>query len=47
MILLDVQLPDLDGSEISRRLKNSEKTSRIPVVFLGSLDKPEDRIKGV
>ena len=45
LILLDVRLPDLDGSEISRRLKNSEKTSRIPVVFLGSLDKPEDRIR--
>ena len=45
LILLDVRLPDLDGSEISRRLKSAEITSRIPVVFLGSLDEPEDRIR--
>ena len=46
LILLDVRLPDLDGFEICRRLKGSEITGRIPVVFLSSLDDLGDKIKG-
>ena len=47
LILLDVRLPDLDGFEICRRLKESEKTGRIPVVFLSGLDDLGDKIKGI
>ena len=46
MILLDVRLPDLDGFEICRRLKESEKTGRIPVIFLSGLDDLGDKIRG-
>ncbi|HEX7504330.1 MAG TPA: sigma 54-interacting transcriptional regulator, partial [Syntrophales bacterium] len=46
LILLDVQLPDLDGFEICRCLKESEKTSRIPVVFLSGLDDLGDKVRG-
>ncbi len=46
LILLDVRLPDLDGFEVCRRLKGSERTGRIPVVFLSSLDDPGDKIRG-
>ena len=46
LILLDVRLPDLDGFEICRRLKGSEKTDRIPVVFLSGLDDLGDKVRG-
>ena len=34
LILLDVRLPDLDGFEICRRLKGSEKPAGFPWFFL-------------
>jgi formate hydrogenlyase transcriptional activator len=46
LILLDVRLPDLDGYEVCRRLKESEKTGRIPVVYVSSLDELGDKIRG-
>jgi PAS domain S-box-containing protein len=46
LILLDVRLPDLDGFEVCRRMKESKKTDRIPVVFLSDLDNLGDKIKG-
>jgi formate hydrogenlyase transcriptional activator len=46
LILLDVKLPDLDGYEVCRRLKESEKTGGIPVVFLSSIDELGNRIRG-
>ena len=47
LILLDVMLPDLDGFEICRRLKSSDRTSDIPVVMLTALDRDEYRQKGI
>jgi two-component system cell cycle response regulator DivK len=37
VILLDIRLPDLDGSEVARRLKGDPRTADIPVVALTSL----------
>ncbi len=34
LIVLDVQMPDMDGYETCKRLKANEKTSAIPVVFI-------------
>ncbi len=41
MVLLEVVMPDLDGYEVLRRLKEDERTSSICVVFLTGLDVPE------
>ena len=34
IILLDINLPDLNGYEVCRRLKADERTTSIPVVFI-------------
>lgn len=47
LILLDVMMPEMDGYETCKRLKNNSKTKNIPVIFLSSLTKPADKIKGL
>lgn len=39
LILLDYILPDINGDEVCRLLKEDEKTKGIPVYFISSLDK--------
>jgi len=34
LIILDVQLPDMDGYKVYRELGNTRQTSHIPVIFL-------------
>jgi PAS domain S-box-containing protein len=36
LIVLDVHLPDLDGEEVLRRLKEDERTAGIPVIMLST-----------
>jgi CheY-like chemotaxis protein len=42
VIMLDLNLPDIDGFEILRRLKADEATRMIPVVVLTTTDHPKD-----
>ena len=46
LILLDVQLPGLDGYEVCRRLKADPETSRAPVIFLSALGGSGDKVRG-
>jgi CheY-like chemotaxis protein len=42
MILLDVMMPEIDGHEVCRRLKEDPQTSDIPVIFVsGNVDDTE------
>jgi CheY-like chemotaxis protein len=34
LIILDIQLPDVDGYEVYQELSNTQQTSHIPVIFL-------------
>jgi two-component system cell cycle response regulator DivK len=43
VIMLDIRLPDLDGTEVVARLKELEATASIPVVALTSLAMKGDR----
>jgi diguanylate cyclase (GGDEF)-like protein len=46
LILLDVQLPDLDGFEVCRRLKADEATQDIPVIFVTARGETADETRG-
>ena len=45
LILLDILMPDLDGYEVCQRLKASEPTRDIPVIFLSALNEAIDKVK--
>jgi DNA-binding response OmpR family regulator len=45
LILLDIMMPGIDGFEVLKRLKRSEKTQRIPVIMFTSKDEDETKIK--
>ena len=47
LILLDVMMPQVDGFEVCKLLKDHPATRLIPVVIMTALDRREDRIKGI
>ncbi|MGQ5521717.1 diguanylate cyclase domain-containing protein [Chitinimonas sp. PSY-7] len=47
LILLDVIMPDLDGYEVCRQLKQDPLTQDIPVIFVTAQDNPTDEEKGL
>lgn len=46
LILLDIQLPDIDGYQVCRRLKADPATGQIPVIFVTSLGDLGDEEEG-
>lgn len=46
LILLDVNMPNMNGYELCERLKHNQQTSAIPVIFLSALDGEQDIVKG-
>ncbi|MBT9559685.1 MAG: response regulator transcription factor [Myxococcales bacterium] len=46
LILLDLMLPDLSGTEVCRRLKNDPKTRDIPVIMVTARGHEIDRVVG-
>jgi diguanylate cyclase (GGDEF)-like protein len=47
LILLDLDMPDIDGFEICRRLKADEATASIPVIFLTADRDIDNKVKGL
>ena len=43
-ILLDVQMPDLDGYELAELIKRRERSQHIPIVFVTALSKEEQHL---
>ena len=44
LILLDIDMPEMDGYEVCRCLKEDETTSFIPVIFMSALDEVRNKI---
>jgi diguanylate cyclase (GGDEF)-like protein len=47
LILLDINMPEMNGYEVCERLKANPETSNIPVIFISVLDGVTDKIKGI
>ena len=46
LVVLDLMLPDLAGTEICRRLKSDPKTAALPVIMLTAKGEEVDRVVG-
>jgi len=47
LILLDVEMPVMDGYSVMERLQNTESTAHIPVIFLTAKSDTQSEIKGL
>ena len=47
LILLDLELPDIDGLEVCRRLKANTRTQSIPIVFISGTTDTARKIEGL
>ena len=47
IILLDIMMPEIDGYEVCRRLKASEETANIPIIFIAAKSEIEDERLGL
>ena len=46
LILLDVNMPDVDGLETCRRLRGQAETAEVPIIFVSALTTLEDLVAG-
>jgi putative two-component system response regulator len=47
LVLLDVQMPGMDGYEVCKRIKANPMTRLVPVVMITSLDRTSDRVRAL
>lgn len=47
LVILDIRLPDIDGFEVARRLREDRRTRNVPIIFLTEKRERTDRIQGL
>jgi CheY-like chemotaxis protein len=46
-LVTDIEMPEVDGLDLTRRLRGDAKHADLPVVVVSTLDKPADRLAGL
>lgn len=47
LLMMDVIMPEMDGFELCRRIRQKEKYKEVPIVFLTAKSRDEDKAKGL
>ena len=47
VVVSDVEMPNLDGYGLCERIRANERTARLPVILVTSLDEPQHRARGM
>ncbi len=47
LVILDIRLPDMDGFEVARQLRKTQRTNDIPIIFLTEKRGRSDRLQGL
>ncbi len=45
LILLDIMMPEMDGYEVCRQLKEGDNTRDIPIIFISAINETMDKVK--
>ncbi|MEG4327456.1 diguanylate cyclase [Microcoleus sp. AT3-A2] len=45
LILLDINMPEMNGYEVCQKLKASETSAQIPVIFISALERLENKVR--
>ena len=47
LVVSDVSMPEMDGLELTAKIKADSRLSRLPVVLVTSLAQPDEKLKGM
>ena len=47
LVVSDVEMPKMDGFELTARIRNDQKLAKLPVILVTSLGSREDRERGI
>lgn len=45
LVMLDINMPEMDGYEVCRQMKDDSSTRDVPVIFISALDNALDKVK--